>query len=192
MKRTKANATATEEPAEAWTKQDIEDIFSTKKLCDGCERHYGYCINAKVELRKLPKEYFNMDKLAIENLVPFKSYPNNRNHSGSFTLANLQLGHDAFHQKDYETALLHYLAVLEINYKHAEAYLYGAVCHYMQGNLDGSLDYANRCIDSAYLPSVDVKGFVLHCENKILGLQNQLNDKKSTTDVSAIFCPVNL
>lgn len=169
-----------------------EDNILTGKLCEGCARHYGYCINAKVELEKLPSEYFNMSELAIENLVPFKSYSNNRTHSGSFTIANLQLGHDAFHQKDYETALLHYLAVLEINYKHAEAYLYAAVSYYIQGNLDDALDYSNRSIDSANLPLVDVKGFILHCENKIFGLQNQLNDKKNTTDVNAIFCPVNL
>lgn len=50
MEQTKAM----EEQEKSYTQQDLEDIFSTKKLCDGCARHYGYCINAKVELEKLP------------------------------------------------------------------------------------------------------------------------------------------
>lgn len=140
---------------------------STGNLCDGCKKHYGYCINARLELMKLEGEYLVLSQSQIRNLIPIKSHPLSIGYLGSFSISNLQSAHDAFHQEDYETALLHYLAVTEINIQYSEAYLYVAVCHYMIGNIDDAIDYAIRSSYNYISNSKGVKDFIQHCENCI-------------------------
>ncbi len=128
-------------------------------LCEEC-KELGYC---KLDIRlknvsrnssyvpePLPNVEFKNDSKQIVSLkgllqlVPLR-VPDSR--FGDYTKKHLQEAFDSFHQEDYETALLHFLAVLEANSNIPVVFLGTSLCYYMQGDIENAICFSQIYAD---------------------------------------------
>jgi tetratricopeptide (TPR) repeat protein len=115
--------------------------------------------------REKNKRAFTMDNLAIANLTPLhvQNNPNNRPYK-----KQLQTAYEAFHQKDYETAILNYRAVLSQDPMNVSAFEGISVALYFINNIKGALnailDAADNSPDGQYLPFLK---FTVHLRNRL-------------------------
>ena len=132
-----------------------EITISDEPLCDEC-KELGYCKETlamekrakassyipeelpKVEMLKENKNVSSLKELL--NLVPLHAH---KGRFGDYTKKHLQTAYDAFHQEDYETALLNFLTVLETNSNVSDAFLGTAICYYMLGDFEKALGYSH-------------------------------------------------
>lgn len=124
----------------------LADFMGVMELCSAC-KPLGYCIiksNASdVQLfgRFTVKDYLN--------LVPVNFYSGKM---GKYSKFHLQVACDAFHQEDYETAIINFRAVLEAdNYYNAIIGL--AVAYFMVKDYDNAAIFAERC-STSYTPAI--------------------------------------
>ena len=103
-------------------------------LCDECEA-LGYCRldnNKLSTIRYTIKDYLN--------LVPVSIYGGKL---GKYSKFHLQVACDAFHQEDYETAILNFRAVLEVG-NFYEAVIGLAVACFMVKDYENAAIFAER------------------------------------------------
>ena len=81
--------------------------------------------------RIFPLKYF-------ENLIPLRAENNN-----NYIKSNLQKAFDAFHQEDYETAVLLFRMLLSDYNKPEELNLYAAVAYFFAGDYDNAVTFMN-------------------------------------------------
>ena len=123
-------------------------------LCDEC-KELGYCKETWATEKTYRNEVFNSSKPIDENekvislkgllkLVPLR-VPDSR--FGDYTKKHLQEAFDSFHQEDYETALLHFLAVLEANSNISVVFLGTSLCYYMQGDIENAICFSQIYAD---------------------------------------------
>ena len=93
---------------------------------------------------------------------------------GKYSRAHLQAAFDAYHQQDYETAIINCKAVIELNNELPLPLLVIAVCYYFLN------DYTEAIIQyELYLKNLDYTEeelFKWHCENKLRTLEDTLED----------------
>ena len=157
--------------------QDLPDDGTTSffdeddptQLCDECKA-VGFCRNFhpeefRAKLKDLEKA-FRMPEEEIKNMVPLKENNVTWELFGKGRTKHLQIAHDAFHQDDFETAVLNYESILQ-EYSYDEtAHIYLGVCYYLLGNYDKAIDHASR-INRSYS---NISNFILH-------FQNVMNDR---------------
>lgn len=134
---------------------------------DKCNK-LGYCIirhaKYKVELAEREKAY-RMKEDFIGHLIPLIVAKDPINHIGEYSRQHLQMALDAYHQQDYETAILHCKAVIQENGFGVIAYLCIAVSEYYQGNYEEASYYADRCSSCYDFRVKSIELFSLHCIN---------------------------
>ena len=107
-------------------------------LCDDCEA-LGYC--------RLSNNQFSSKKFAVKdylNLVPAQFYGGKM---GKYSKFHLQVACDAFHQEDYETAIINFRAALEVG-NFYEAIIGLAVAYFMVKDYENAAIFAERCSTS--------------------------------------------
>ncbi len=112
-------------------------------LCDECEA-LGYC--------RLSNNQFSSKRFTVKdylNLVPAQFYGGKM---GKYSKFHLQVACDAFHQEDYETAILHFRAVLEAVNDY-DAFIGLAVAYFMVKDYDNAAIFAERC-STSYTPAI--------------------------------------
>lgn len=159
-----------------WYWNNIE--HTTKKveyeLCDECKA-LGYCRISK------EKESYTYNSRAIKfDIKKYKNYVPLRiegSRYGQYSKFHLQTSCDAFHQEDYETAILHFRAALE-GAEHLSEALYGLTLSYFIIK-----DYENA------------SAFVERCSSRLDALQdeivkcytNEIANKKLENDIQEIL-----
>lgn len=158
------------------------------KVCDDCKK-YGKC---RLKLSKAELQYFEeqerekaaieaarqaaanreknrraftMDNLSIANLTPLHAENNWQNQPFR---KNLQTAYEAFHHKDYESAILNYKAVLEKDPINVTALEGISVAYYFIGNLKAALIALQEACDN--LPNGQYLWFLkfkLHIQNRM-------------------------
>jgi hypothetical protein len=112
-------------------------------LCDECEA-LGYC---RLSNNKLSSKRFTVKDYL--NLVPAHFYCGKM---GKYSKFHLQVACDAFHQEDYETAILNFRAVLEAD-DYYNAIIGLAVACFMVKDYDNAAIFAERC-STSYTPAI--------------------------------------
>ncbi|MBC7695885.1 MAG: hypothetical protein H7141_10630 [Burkholderiales bacterium] len=107
--------------------------------------------------RIFPLKYF-------ENLIPLRAENNN-----NYIKSNLQKAFDAFHQEDYETAVLLFRMLLSDYNKPEELNLYAAVSYFFAGDYDNAVTFMNYYGERPYgYDRVMGNAFIdLCCDKKI-------------------------
>ncbi len=112
------------------------DLF----LCNEC-KILGYCKveqlrqNLQEKLHGIPKSFTFKD---YAKYIPIQSFNGSY---GAYTNKHLQLGCDAFHQEDYETAFIHFKAALEARSNIDFVYLALALCCFKMNDFEMALLY---------------------------------------------------
>ena len=162
--------------------EDLEDPF----LCQECQK-LGYCRLAaenrkkKEQAAERNKAEFVMADQDIRNLVPL----NSRDARGKYSGEHLQVAYEAFHQEDYETAILHFMAVLESGIQRQAAELGLAVSHYFMKNHETALDFALRYEAGATYLDSKKEDFIVHCGNCLKKKQAEALEKKKQHEKEA-------
>lgn len=151
----------------------MQSFNNNNWLCDECKA-LGFCKLEQIrkmlndKLHGLPKLFTFNDFAKNVPLQPFSGY------LGNYTNKHLQMACDAFHQEDYETALLHFKAALEGRANISYAHFGIALCYFKINNFEMALihiEYNNR-------GSKMVEYFITLCEiglkEVVLNQQHQL------------------
>ncbi len=151
----------------------MEDPF----LCAECQK-LGYCKDARRKSERRSAEV-PLDDLAITDLVPLTI----RDEKGKFSQEHLRAAYDAFHQRDYETAELHFRAVLEVNVRSLNANIGLAVtCYFLK-----KYEEAVRCMvdyesEKWFYRGTKQHEFALLCE-KLLNEQRENEQIQQNTEI---------
>ena len=117
---------------------DLDDYM--EKIALALVKRKDYVRNEDLvgSTRKFPLKYF-------ENLIPLRAENNN-----NYIKSNLQKAFDAFHQEDYETAVL-LLRMLLSDYTKPEALnLYAAIAYFFEGDYDNAITFMNYYGEKPY------------------------------------------
>jgi len=135
-------------------------------LCNDCKK-LGYCRLAaeehrkKAEAERLTKAIYRMEDAEIRNLVPL----NRKDITSLYTRQHLETADLAFHQEDYETAILHYQAVLEGCPSQNTTHVFLAVCFYFMKDFESAIRSAFCYLAEATQGSGRIEKFIVHCQN---------------------------
>lgn len=115
---------------------DIEIDIPNNGLCLHC-KPLGRCLASFSQLLStkvyLPQDYLDMVPLHVVNVGAMRCSNAGKQH--------LQLAYDAFHQQDYETAMLQFHIVLEESGTVEEALIGLAISYFYLGNYDNASRY---------------------------------------------------
>lgn len=132
----------------------------------------GYCVRARqqeiIEQKERDNKY-RMDERFIGNLVPLTTRIETWYHLGKYSRQHLQTAFDAYHQQDYETAILHSKAVIDANVDCGIAYICLISAEYFLGNYEDATYFASRA-EQLYFSDAQrrvLKKFALHCGNLV-------------------------
>lgn len=129
----------------------------------------GYCVRAKAREREEMEEQekaYRMSSEFIGKIVPLSVNSENSFHIGQYSEKHLQTAFDAFHQQDYETAVLHCKAIVQENPECGVAYVCLAVSEYYRQNFEEANYYSARAEEHYYnYEHRVIKLFGLHCQN---------------------------
>ncbi len=81
----------------------------------------------------------------FENMIPLRAENNN-----NYIRSNLQKAYDAFHQEDYETAVLLFRMLLSDYNKPEELNLYAAVSYFFAGDYENAVTFMNYYSEKPY------------------------------------------
>ena len=135
-------------------------------LCNDCKK-LGYCRLAaeehrmKGEAERLTKAMFRMEDADIRNLVPL----NRKGITSAYIREHLETADLAFHQEDYETAILHYQAVLEGCPSQNTTHIFLAVSFYFMRDFESAIRSAFCYLAETLQGSGRIEKFIVHCQN---------------------------
>ena len=135
-------------------------------LCNDCKK-LGYCRLAaeehrkKAEAERLTKAMYRMEDAEIRNMVPL----NRKDITSPYKREHLETADLAFHQEDYETAILHYLAVLEGCPSQSTTHVFLSVSFYFMKDFESAIRSAFCYLAEASQGSGRIEKFIVHCQN---------------------------
>ncbi len=121
----------------------LADIMGKRELCDECKA-LGYCMLNDIKEIRNPEEFVRFTVKDYLNLVSVQIYGGQ---FGQYSKFHLQVACDAFHQEDYETAILHFRAALEAG-NFYDAIIGLAVAYFMAKDYENAAIFAARCSTS--------------------------------------------
>lgn len=141
--------------------EELEDPF----MCIECQK-LGYCKERRQNMLSVnvntwaKRPEAPMNDSTIANLVPL----NAKDEKGRYSREHLTVAYDAFHQKDYETAELHFRAVLEVNARSTNANIgLAATCYFLK-KFDEAIRFMAYYESDAVVYRNIPNDFVAHCE----------------------------
>ncbi len=165
-------------------------------LCESC-RKLGYCregrINLLMEKPIEPRWEKALTRPVNFNLKYYCAKIPLRVPEGTtlneFGRKHLQIAYDAFHQDDFETALLNYKCI-----DHGGAYnnqpdYFLALTFFLLGNYENAVAHMQACIDNTYFATEDFTPFLEECERRFR-VQTQV--KTSACQTMAKACKPGL
>ncbi len=124
-----------------------EPFFGTKNnFCDHC-KILGYCVASKNMRTYVQSDFVRFTVKDYLDLVPVQI---KGAQFGNYSKLHLQIAYDAFHQQDYETAILHFRAVVDVIGFNKEVTTSLVVANFM------AKDYENALVFAEYLPDSDI------------------------------------
>ena len=117
---------------------DLDDYM--EKIALALVKRKDYVRNEDVagSKRVFPVKYF-------ENLIPLRAENNN-----NYIKKNLQKAFDAFHQEDYETAVLLFRMLLTEYNKFEDFNLYAAISYFFEGDYENAVTFMNYYSEKTY------------------------------------------
>lgn len=160
------------------TQADI-DALPDLSLCDECKA-LGYC---RKEGRQLKPDFdmLNlMDTTEVERMIPWGVLEHSFTYLGNYTKKHMKIALEAFHQQDYETAILHSKVVLEQNPYRTDALLCIAASEFFSNNFQMAMELATTAIGQDFLPTAKftIERFIYTCEN-LLSRNKQETNRES-------------
>ncbi len=163
----------------------MEDIFPSDNtnlegadspLCLDC-RKLGYCRQLKSEevvTKYSLKDYISLVPLQVSN-----------SRLGNYSRHHVQHAHDAFHQEDYETAILNYKAAMEGSGDVEEILIGLALSYYCIEDLENASKFMQQYADKVYSSKLkDVaNSFMDVCASKGI---NQINAPRVKGELTEI------
>ncbi len=144
-------------------KSDGTDTFWDGTLCAECKQ-LGFCkLRRKKDVVAAAPKLFQMSDTEISNLVPSNIPNGDSNYYGKFTRKHLHVAFEAFHQQDYETAILNCKAVLEEFRYNLTAHMVLAVCYHALQDYETAMEHCAIVYNS----DSRMQYFMLHCQNKL-------------------------
>ena len=134
-------------------------------LCDKCKA-LGYC-------RALTEEDFSESKRLysikdFESMIPIRAVSSNALHYNNYAVDTLQKAFDAFHQNDYETAILLFRMIINDNAELHEANLYVAISYLFTEDYENASRFVIYNSDDRYgMDRNMISGFLDLCTEKI-------------------------
>ena len=125
-------------PAKEIGINDLDDYM--EKIALALVKRKDYVRNEDVagSKRVFPVKYF-------ENLIPLRAENNN-----NYIKKNLQKAFDAFHQEDYETAVLLFRMLLTEYNKFEDFNLYAAISYFFEGDYENAVTFMNYYSEKTY------------------------------------------
>ena len=125
-------------PAKEIGINDLDDYM--EKIAFALVKRKDYVRNEDVagSKRVFPVKYF-------ENLIPLRAENNN-----NYIKKNLQKAFDAFHQEDYETAVLLFRMLLTEYNKFEDFNLYAAISYFFEGDYENAVTFMNYYSEKMY------------------------------------------
>ena len=135
-------------------------------LCDKCKA-LGYCRASTEE-----EDYSESKRLYsikdFESMIPIRAVSSNALHYNNYAMDTLQKAFDAFHQNDYETAILLFRMIINDNAELHEANLYVAISYLFAEDYENASRFIIYNSDNRYGMDRDmISGFLDLCIEKI-------------------------
>ncbi len=136
-------------------------------LCEEC-RPLGFCkIRAEEKNREIIKKIAPGNKSCFDISDYLRKIPFRISDSKGFSnyaKEHLQKAYDAFHQEDYETALINYKCVERGGIYYNEPDFFLALAYFMLGNYQSAATHMQACIDNTFYSTEDFNPFIEECE----------------------------
>jgi tetratricopeptide (TPR) repeat protein len=165
-----------------YIKQLRKQITNKDELCDECKA-LGYCrVGREKESITYNSRVIKFDIRKYMNYLPLRI---EGSRYGQYSKFHLQTALDAFHQEDYETAILHFRATIENAAHLAEAYYGLTLSYFIIKDYENAMTFADR-----YNGNLDaLKEEIVRCYNNDIAnkqleseIQKILDDKEMPTD----------
>ena len=153
--------------------------FLTKPvgLCDYCKKQ-GYC-RLSIDLPIVPSKNFTIYTINdYLDLIPIQI---KGSELGNYSKLHLQIACDAFHQQDYETAILHFRAVLEVR-NFYEANIGLAVAYFMIKDYENAIRFAEYCSDREVSIITSLKEDIIKLSTEEAALNEQVITEVTTVE----------
>lgn len=92
----------------------------------------------------------NYNLADVKNLIPLRAIDSQDFHYNNYTKDNLQKAFDTFHQEDYETAILIFKKIVEVNFEMKEVYLYLGISYYCFKDYENASQFISYYGDNKY------------------------------------------
>jgi hypothetical protein len=121
-------------------------------------------------------------------MVPYGVLQYTFNHLGAFVKRNMKVALEAFHQDDFETAIIYSKVVLDENRDRPDALICVAVSEYFLGNYSTAIEYAASCMMQDRAPTSNrvISKFIAKCNYKI---ELQTQQERVSNEVSEVVLP---
>ena len=143
-------------------------------LCDKCKA-LGYC-RVSTEEDDFPESKRLYSIKDFESMIPIRAVSSNALHYNNYAEDTLQKAFDAFHQNDYETAILLFRMIINDNAELHEANLYVAISYLFTEDYENASRF--MVYNSDYRYGMDrnlISAFLDLCTEKIT---DQLRENK--------------
>lgn len=139
------------------------------ELCDECKK-LGYCKESTST--HMQESYEMATSVQVNRPFDLKYYTakiplrvNGNEIFSQYTREHLQTAYDAFHQDDFETALLHFKSVEPGgNYSQSDYFL--ALTYFMLGNYEMANAHMQACTDRSFYKAEDFTSFLDECSRR--------------------------
>lgn len=134
-------------------------------LCESCKA-FGYCRAStdKYELSNKKRLYFLNN---FKKAIPLRAIASNNLHYNNYAAATLQKAFDAYHEDDYETAILLFRMIQSDHSELREVNLYLAVSYFFQNDFENAFRFMSYYADRESGTEM-ISGFLDLCSGKIV------------------------
>ena len=142
--------------------QSLPDIT----LCNKC-KPLGFCLAAKDENNSvLQSKLLNYNLADVKNLIPIRAINSQDFHYNDYAKDNLQKAFDAFHQDDYETAILLFRMIVDDNAQMKDVHLYLGISYFFNKDYENALSFISYYLDREYTSKTELLSWLLDlCSN---------------------------
>ena len=136
--------------------QSLPDIT----LCNKC-KPAGYCLASTEQDDLYYSKLMQFDFKDIKNLIPIRAINSQDFHYNDNAKDNLQKAFDAFHQDDYETAILLFRMIVDDNAQMKDVHLYLGISYFFNKDYANALSFISYYLDKEYTSKTEMISWLL-------------------------------
>ncbi len=148
----------------SFTQAELDALPDYVELCNDC-KEIGFC---KKSPSKKDHIVHHIADEKLRNYIPISKV----NHKGIYTQKHFDAAHLAFHQNDYETAVINYQAIIEYNSANSTAHFCLAITYYFLERYENAIASAERSTEYSEI-----------CEKFIAYCQHKMENQRKTVEV---------